>query len=107
MDTPAGGLTPPDGPLAAGGPPTGDLPAPVRSGVRETGPPDAAGTVGRTGPDGPPGSVGGTDVRPAEEVPAEEEDGVLLEELPEIRVGACDWMRFIDDATAWSVLRAV
>ncbi|HUQ59396.1 hypothetical protein [Lentzea sp.] len=70
--------------------------------MRETGPPDAAGTAGRGGPDGAPGSVGGAEGRPVDEV-----DGVLLEELPRVWTGAFGWMRFIDDATDWSVLRAV
>lgn len=73
--------------------------------MRETGPPDAAGTAGRGGPDGAPGSVGGAEGRPVDEV--DEVDGVLLEELPRVWTGAFGWMRFIDDATDWSVLRAV
>lgn len=47
-------------------------------------------------------------MRPAEEVPAEEEeDGVPLEELLEVWVGAFDWMRFIEETADWSALRAV
>lgn len=42
----------------AGAPP-GVCPAPPSSGARETGPPEAAGAVGRTGADGPPGRAGG------------------------------------------------
>ena len=53
----------------------------------------------------PPPSEGGAEARlPADD---EEEEGVLLEELPEVWVGAFGWMRFIDDATDWSASRAV
>ncbi|KOV84151.1 hypothetical protein [Nocardia sp. NRRL S-836] len=73
--------------------------------MRDTTPPGTPEAAGRTDPDDPPGNVGGADVRPAEE--PVEEDGVLLDELPDVWVGVCDWMRLIDDAADWSALRAV
>lgn len=76
--------------------------------MRKTGPPDADGTVGRTVAGGPPANAGGADARPAEEVPADEEDdSPPADEVREVWVGAVDWMRFIDDATDCSALRAV
>ncbi|GAB2834266.1 hypothetical protein GCM10027200_37370 [Lentzea nigeriaca] len=66
---------------------------------------ETEGVFGEPLPEVPPGIGGGAEVRLPED--DDEEAGVLLEELVEVWVGAVGWMRFIDDATDWSALRAV
>lgn len=70
-----------------------------------TGGPEIPGALVEPVPEGPPAIEGGAEARLPEE--EDDEEGVLLEELPEAWTGAFAWMRFIADADDWSASRAV
>ncbi|GGU51081.1 hypothetical protein GCM10010178_49850 [Lentzea flava] len=86
------------------GAPEGVVEPPGRSGSFTDGP-ETEGVFTDPLPEVPPGIGGGAEVRLPED--DDVDVGVLVDEVLEVRVCAFGWMRFIDDATDWSVLRAV